>query len=99
MVTIIKDENLTRVAESVKVDSRKRVILPKVLVREGVTYHIYVSNDGLIILEPQITIPASEAWVFENKDILASIDKGMAESANGQVIKRGSFARYVKDAA
>ncbi len=98
MVTIIKDGNLTRVASSVKVDSKRRVVLPGVLVREGITFHIYTNSDGQIILDPQVTIPASEAWLFKNKDILASIDKGMAESANGQVINRGSFAKYVKNA-
>ena len=45
------------------------------------------------------TIPASELWVFENKEILDSIDKGMVDSTKGQIINRGSFAKYVKDAA
>ena len=98
MATIIKDTDLTRVADSVKPDTKKRVLLPSALVEEGITYHIYINNSGQIILDPQVTISASELWVFENKDILASIDKGMAESAKGQVIKRGSFAKYVKNA-
>ncbi len=98
MATIIKDEDLTRIAESVKPDNKKRVLLPKSLVKEGITYHIYINSFDQVILDPQVTIPASELWVFENRDILASIDKGMAESANGQVIKRGSFAKYVKNA-
>jgi len=98
MATLIKDENYTRVAEGIRPDSKRRVLLPKTLVREGITYHIYTNSFGQIILDPQVTIPASELWVFEHKDILASIDKGMAESASGQVIKRGSFAKYVKNA-
>ncbi len=44
------------------------------------------------------TIPASELWVFENKDTLDSIDKGMIASTKGQIINRGSFAKHVKDA-
>ena len=98
MVTIIKDEELTRIAESVKPDAKKRVHLPTVLVQEGVTYHIYVNSFGQIVLDPQVTIPASEAWLFEDKNALASVDRGMAESTNGQVINRGSFAKYIKDA-
>ncbi|MBA7573319.1 hypothetical protein ES708_15115 [subsurface metagenome] len=73
--------------------------MPKVLVREDITYHIYTNSFGQIVLDPQVTIPASELWLFENKEVLASIDKGMAESVNGQVMKRGSFAKYVKDGA
>jgi len=98
MVTIIKDKDFTGIDKSVKPDTKRRVVLPAVLVKEGITYRIYTNSDGQIVLDPQVTIPASELWVFENKDILASIDKGMAESANGQVINRGSFAKYIKDA-
>ena len=41
MVTIIKDNSYTIVAEGVKPDYKKRVVLPKNLVPEGITYHIY----------------------------------------------------------
>ena len=98
MAIIIKDDNYTRVAENVRPDPKRRVLLPKPLTGKGITYHIYVNSFEQVILDPQVTIPASEAWLFENKDILASIDKGMTESANGQVVKRGSFAKYVKNA-
>lgn len=95
---IIKETTITRVAESVKPDSKKRVVLPKSAVREGVTYHIYQNSSGQIILDPQVTIPASEAWLFDNKDILALVDKGMTESAKGKSLKRGSFAKHIKNA-
>ena len=98
MVTIIRDINLTRIPGSVKPDNRKRVILPKALIKEGITYHIYINSVGQIVLDPQVTIPASELWLFENKEALASVDRGMAESMDGQAINRGSFAKYIKDA-
>lgn len=99
MVTIIKDTEFTGVAKGVKPDSKKRIVLPKALLREGVTYHIYHNRIGQIVLDPQVTIPAHELWLFENREALASVDKGMAESAKGQVINRGSFAKYVEDEA
>ena len=95
MVTIIRDPNLTRIAGSVKPDNRKRVILPKTLIKEGITYDIYTNSVGQIVLDPQVTIPASELWLFENKEALASVDRGMAETTR---INRGSFAKYVKNA-
>jgi hypothetical protein len=97
MATIIKDTDLTRIPGNVKPDSKKRVVLPSSLVREGIIYHIYSNSMGQIVLDPQVTIPASELWVFEDKDVLASLDKAMFESMNGQVVKRGSFAKYLKD--
>ena len=99
MTAIIKDADFKKIAESVKPDAKKRVLLPRGLAREGVTFHIYTNSVGQIVLEPQVTIPASELWLFENKDALASVDRGMLESLNGKVIKRGSFAEYVKDAS
>jgi len=99
MVTIIKDTNLTKVGKGVTPDSRKRIVLPKTVVQEGVTYFVYHNRIGQIVLDPQENIPASELWLFENKDALALVDRGMLESLSGKAIKRGSFAKYVKDAS
>ncbi len=97
MEIILKDENLTRVSGSVKPDLKRRVVLPAALVQDDVIYHIYHNSIGQILLDPQTTIPASELWVFEDKNVLASLDKAMFESMNGQVVGRGSFAKYAKD--
>jgi hypothetical protein len=99
MVTIIKDTNYQKIAENYKPDTKRRILLPRSIAVEGITYHVYVNDSGQIILDPQVTIPASELWVFQNKEILASIDKGMTESINGQAVKHGSFAKYAKDEA
>jgi hypothetical protein len=96
MASVIKDSNLVRVGKPVAPDSRKRVVLPKTVVREGVTYFIYHNSLGQIVLDPQASIPASELWVFENKDILASVDRGMRESVKGKTVSRGSFAKRAK---
>jgi len=92
MAMIIKNTNFTGVARGVKPDAKNRVVLPKALMTEGITYHVYTNSAGQIVLDPQVTIPASELWLFENKEVLASLDKGMAESWHGQAVNRGSFA-------
>ncbi len=84
---IIKDTEFKRVAESVKPDTKKRVVLPKIPVQEGITYHIYSNSIGQIILDPQVTIPASELWLFNNPDALASVQRGFADAAKGRVSK------------
>jgi CRISPR/Cas system-associated protein Csm6 len=99
MATIIRDSNLKRMPGSIKPDSKKRVVLPDSLVGEDIIFHVYSNDLGQIVLDPQVTIPASELWLFENKEALDSVDKGMAESLNGQATKRGSFGKYVKNAA
>ena len=88
MVTIIREpEKFTRVAEGVKPDYKKRVVLPKALVGEGITYHIYSNRFGQIVLDPQVTIPASEVWLFNNPDALASVQRGLSDAAQGRVSK------------
>ena len=84
---IIKDTVFQRVAESVKPDAKKRIVLPKTQVLEGVTYHIYSNSLGQIVLDPQVTIPASEVWLFNNPDALASVQWGLSDAAQGRVLK------------
>lgn len=94
-MTTINRDDLTRVPGSVKPDTKRRIVLPSSLVREDITYHIYHNRVGQIILDPQVTIPASETWLFQNPEALALVDQGMTESSG---TNRGSFAKYVKNA-
>jgi hypothetical protein len=87
MATIIKDTNVIMIANGVKPDSKKRIVLPKTLVGEGITFHIYSNKFGQIVLDPQITIPASEVWLFNNPDALASVQRGLSDAAQGKVSK------------
>ena len=87
LATVIKDGHLKMVAASVKPDAKKRVVLPKALVEEGITYHIYTNKFGQIVLDPQVTIPASELWLFRNPAALASVKRGLADAAQGKISK------------
>ena len=84
---IIKDKDFQRVAESVKPDAKRRVVIPKIQVMDGITYHIYSNSLGQIVLDPQVTIPASEVWLFNNPDALASVRRGLSDAAEGRVSK------------
>ena len=86
-MTIIRDKDLTRIPGNVKPDSKKRVVLPSFLVREDIIYHVYSNSVGQIVLDPQVTIPASEAWLFNNPDALASVRRGLSDAAQGKVSK------------
>ena len=99
MGSIIKDTNFKVVSGSVKPDSKRRVVLSKIDIPDGVTFRVYLNDTGQIVLDPQVTIPASDLWLFENKEALASVRQGLLESAAGAAKKRGSFAKYVKDEA
>jgi hypothetical protein len=87
MATIIRDADFEKVADSVKPDAKRRVVLQKVQVQEGVSYHIYSNSIGQILLDPQVTVPASEVWLFNNPKALASVRRGLSDAAQGRVSK------------
>ncbi|MGD0855722.1 MAG: hypothetical protein ABSA18_07930 [Dehalococcoidia bacterium] len=87
MTNVIRDSDFEKIADSVKPDAKKRITLHKVQMREGVTYHVYSNSIGQIILDPQVTIPASEAWLFNNPDALESVRRGLSDAAKGKASK------------
>ena len=80
----------------VRPDSKGRVTLSKLA--EGVS-SFYVSKDeeGRLLLEPMIEIPAREKWLFDKKDALASVRRGLADAKAGRVKSLGSFSKYIKE--
>ena len=87
MVSVIKISDFKGVARNVKPDAKKRVMLPKALVREDVTYHIYSNSLGQIILDPQVSVPASEVWLFKDPEASASVRRGLDDATKGKVSK------------
>ena len=86
-MTILKDSNLKKVPGNIKPDSKRRVVLPASLVSEDVVYQVYSNEAGQILLDPQVLIPASEAWLFRNPKALASVKRGLADAAEGRISK------------
>jgi len=84
---VIKDTHFKKVADGVKPDAKKRVVLRSISIGEGVSYHIYINIYGQIVLDPQISIPASEAWLFNNPAAMESLKRGMDDAANGRITK------------
>jgi len=82
---VIKDTVFEKVADSVKPDTKRRVVLQGIQIQEGITYHIYKNTIGQIVLDPQVTIPASEIWLFKNPEALASVMRGLSDAKEGRV--------------
>lgn len=87
MDMVIKDTVFEKIADSVKPDAKRRVVLQGVQIQEGVSYHIYKNSIGQIVLDPQLTIPASEIWLFNNPKALSSVMRGLSDAAQGRVSK------------
>lgn len=92
---VIKDTDFELISEFAQPDAKKRLSLGEAL-RGATAFNIYRNPLGQLILDPVKTIPASEMWLYETPEALASVKQGLRESAEGKSIYRGSFARHAK---
>lgn len=89
---------LRLVARGIRADSRKRVALGRALDDlDDASFNVYRDEQGRIILDPQVSIPASEAWLYRNKKALQSVRRGLSQAADGKTDRAGSFAKYADD--
>jgi hypothetical protein len=82
---IIKNDKFHKIGANVKPDSKKRIVLSRAVMEEGVTYHIYCNEIGQLILDPQISVPASEAWLYKNSEARQAVAVGLEEAATGKI--------------
>jgi hypothetical protein len=95
-----KDEGgLVLIARDIRPDAKKRVTLGKALagLEEDVRFDVYRKENGQILLDPQISVPASEAWLYRNPGALAAVRRGIQEAAEGKAVSAGSFASYADE--
>jgi hypothetical protein len=93
--TIIKNSDFKLLTEFAQPDAKRRLSLGEA--SHGATaYNIYRNPLGQLILDPVKTIPASEMWLYENAEALASVKQGLRESAEGKSVYRGSFAKHAR---
>jgi len=80
----------------VRPDAKGRVTLSKLT--DGISsFNVSKDEDGRILLEPMVEIPAREKWLFENPKALASVRRGLADAKAGKTKSLGSFAKYVDE--
>jgi len=86
---------MSLILKKVRPDAKGRIALG--LLAEGVSSYTIIKDNGRIILEPNVEIPAKEKWLWENKTALRQVTKGLQDSAASRVKSRGSFAKFVDD--
>jgi hypothetical protein len=91
-------QELELIARDVRPDSKRRLTLGKALsgLDEDIRFDIYRKPDGQIVLDPQVSIPASEAWLYRNPEALASVRRGLQDLAEGKVAYV-SFVEYADE--
>src|SRR3954470_18837645 len=92
-------DELVLIARDIRPDAKKRVTLGKALtgLDEDVRFDVYLNESGQILLDPQISIPASEAWLYRNPEAISAVRRGLQEAAEGKAVPVGSFAQYADE--
>ena len=89
------------------IDERKRFSLTRALTKlkdcfaepathEDLHFRIYVNAAGQILLDPALTVPVREMWLYRNPVALAKVREGLAQ-AEGDLHDIGSFAKFADD--
>ena len=82
---------------NLKLDSKKRITIGKLVAKNVTSYDYEVKDGGVIVLYPNVEIPASELWLYKNKEALASVLVGMEQVKEGKYCDRGSFSQYLDE--
>jgi len=94
---LVKEDHFEEYGE-VKVDSKNRVALGRTGPAPVFSYKIYRNSLGQIILDPQVTLPAHEAWIFKNEKAKQLVQKGLHEAKSGRLAKADeNYSKYIKD--
>ena len=71
----------------------KRIISDK-MDMEG--FQVFLGKDGDILLRPTVAIPAREAWVFKNPEVIGAIREGLEDIKNGRVTRVDNIEEFLK---
>ena len=93
---LLKDEEFEAVTEA-RVDAKHRVGLGKLLGDQVTSFRVYRNAHGQIILDPLVSVPAHEAWLFKNPRAARLIKKGLEDAKQGRLVNaKEDYSRYVR---
>ena len=78
-------------------DDRSRIAFGKAGVRRDDRYAVAINDHGEILLTTLVSIPKRELIIWENEQLRASLARGLADSAAGNVKDLGDFAQYADE--
>lgn len=78
--------NWTDTGKETEPDNKHRVSLGAAIrTPPGIRYKVLQNEIGQILLDPVKSVPAHEAWIYENPDRIAAIKLGIAQAEAGQL--------------
>ena len=59
-------------------------------------YRIFIGRNGDILLRPTVSIPSSEAWVYQNPEVIGKVRKGLQEAQEGKTERVDNLDSFLK---
>ena len=86
--TMVDKKRFKDTGKEAGLDSKHRVNLGTAVAipPAGIKYKVLQNDLGQILLDPVKSVPAYEAWIYDNPKRLASIRKGIAQAEAGQLM-------------
>ncbi len=84
---ILKDAKFEEITQA-RMDSKHRVALGKSVSSQVTSFKIYRNAHGQVILDPMVSIPAHETWLFKNKRASQMVHQGLEDAKQGRLVKR-----------
>jgi hypothetical protein len=83
---VLKIEDEFKEIATRTIDDRNRLTLGE-LIKGSKRIRLYKNDRGEVLLRPVVEIPASEAWLFQNKEAFESVKKGLKDASEGKISK------------
>ncbi len=94
---ILKDAEFEEMAET-RLDAKHRLTLGRVVPGQVTSFRVYRNAHGQVILDPMVSVPAHEAWLFKNPRAAALVRRGLEDVKHGRLVKaKEDFSKYVAD--
>lgn len=89
-------------SNKIQMDDKYRICLGRFLSKEEQeqlsSFRVSRQEDGKIVLDPLVEIPAREHWIYKNPKALASLMRGIEDAKNGRVVDVGiDFSKFLDD--
>ena len=81
----------------IKPDDKGRISLSKFVPKGTTCFHVFVDKNGRVIIEPYAEVPAQELWLYNNKEALEKVKRGLRDSAANRTESLGDFTQYIDD--
>ena len=93
---LFKDVEFEALTET-RVDAKRRVALGKILPRQVTRFRVYRNAHGQIVLDPMVSIPAHEAWLFKNKRASHLVRRGLEDARKGRLVNaKEEFSKHLE---